>query len=223
MYSLLIETSTDQGLLAFFKERQLIFQGDLPTGYLNSKYLLPQIERGLKSCCLDIKEFSYIGVGIGPGSYTGIRVGAMVAKSLAFAAEIPLIGICTLETFIPMDDVRFAVLIDAKIGGAYVITGQRCKNQIRYFSNPEICELGDLERHLKNIDVIITSKSIPLEQKLKSIYPENQWKWLETKPDAAQMDSLALSKFLNKEYSLDGQLTLLYMRKTQAEIEYNSK
>jgi tRNA threonylcarbamoyladenosine biosynthesis protein TsaB len=223
MYSLLIETSTEQGLLAILKDHQLIFQGNLPSGYQNSKHLLPEIERGLKLLNFQVKDFKYIAVGIGPGSYTGIRIGAITAKTLAFAAKLPLIGLCTLELWTPSEDGQFAVLIDAKIGGAYVITGQWLHGVINYFSPPQLLELNKLGEILDPVEVILTPKRTPVEEKLKALYPQNSWKWEEKGPDLLQMDTLAYNKYLKGDYSSDGQLEILYMRKTQAEIEQDLK
>jgi tRNA A37 threonylcarbamoyladenosine modification protein TsaB len=59
---------------------------------------------------------SLIAVGIGPGSYTGIRVGAALAKTLAYGWNIPLLGFCSLKAFEPLP-----VLIDARMGGFYAL------------------------------------------------------------------------------------------------------
>lgn len=219
MYFLLIETSTERGLTAILENEELLFQGELPPGHQNSKYLLPEIEKGLKSKSLEIKDLGYIAVGIGPGSYTGIRVGVTAAKTLAFAGGLPLIGLCTLETFVPDQDGNFAVLIDAKIGGAYVVTGCKQKGKITYSSSPRVAELNKLEDLLKQVDYIVSPNITVLKPKLELIYPGQNWEWQERSPDPWQMGRHASDKFRRGEYTMDGHLELLYMRKTQAEIE----
>jgi len=67
-------------------------------------------ELGIKATALCL-----IICATGPGSYTGIRVGAVVAKTLSFIHKIPLVGVCTLEGF------SEPALIDAKMGGAYIL------------------------------------------------------------------------------------------------------
>jgi tRNA threonylcarbamoyladenosine biosynthesis protein TsaB len=220
MLSLLIETSTEQGVVAIISDQKIAFQGHLPPGFQNSKYLLPEIEKGMRELKLKFEDLSYIAVGIGPGSYTGIRVGVITAKILAFSANRPLIGVCTLETFVPdQENKAFAVLIDAKIGGAYLITGQKHPNTVEYFSPPKISELRDLGDLLKIVDVIVTPQINPLRSKIENIYPENSWKWQEKGPDLLHMNHIANNKYQSGLYTLDGHLEILYMRKTQAEIE----
>lgn len=217
MHSLLIETSTDQGLLAILENQQLVFQGNLLPGYQNSKFLLPEIERGLNHLNLQIQDFNYIAVGVGPGSYTGIRVGVITAKTLAFATDLPLIGICTLELWTPSAEGRFAVLIDAKIGGAYVITGQKLNGKISYLSPPQICEIHKLGEVLASTETILTPKQVPLIEKINGFYPQNNWTWEEKEPDPLHMDSIAYHKYEAGDYS--SEVDIMYMRKTQAEIE----
>lgn len=60
--------------------------------------LMAQIVRLLDLAHVQKGDLSAIGVALGPGSFTGLRVGMSVAKGLAFAAHLPLVGIPTLDT-----------------------------------------------------------------------------------------------------------------------------
>ena len=124
MLTLLIEASTERGMIAILDKENILFHEELPFGYNNSKYLLPTIEKALHVTNLSVKQLSTIAVGIGPGSYTGIRIAAATAKALSYACKIPLVGICTLEGFVPNRDGSFATIIDAKISGTYLIKGR---------------------------------------------------------------------------------------------------
>lgn len=62
------------------------------TGNLKSQNLLPLISRILKKCKVSLKELSEIKVNLGPGSFTGLRVGVAVANTLAWALGIPING-----------------------------------------------------------------------------------------------------------------------------------
>ena len=58
-----------------------------------SKELLPKIDKFLKSCQIRLKDLKAIAVFQGPGSYTGLRVGISIANAMAWALDIPVIGI----------------------------------------------------------------------------------------------------------------------------------
>ncbi len=223
MLSLLIETSTEQSVAAIVKEGTLLFKSSFPIGRQCSKYLIPEIESGLKSLNVKIKDFDFIGVGIGPGSYTGIRIGVMTAKALAFAAEIPLIGLCTLHTFIPDNNGPFSVWIDAKISGLYAVQGHKNDEGIHYLSKPQVIEMSPAGSVLPNPCVIVTPDSTRIKPKIEAIYPDLKLNWEIKSPDPLNMHRMASLRYERKEYSLDGHIDIMYLRKTQAEIERETK
>lgn len=219
MTTLLIETSTERGLTALHDGSKLLRYTDLPFGYQNSKFLLPTIEEMLASTHSDIHQLTLIACGIGPGSYTGIRAGAIVAKTLSYALQIPLVGICSLEGFVPKNNGKFVAMIDAKIGGAYLIKGQKTDHDVTYISQPIVSPLIEIAEHLIGIETIVTPYCQTLQEKMKDLFPEKNWIWEETAPSANALMKRALQKFALKQVSYDSHLDLLYLRKTQAEIE----
>lgn len=69
--------------------------------------LLPRVVQLLASSDLTAADLTAIGVCIGPGSYTGVRIGVAVAKGLASARKLPLVGVTTLDILVaaqPMDE-----------------------------------------------------------------------------------------------------------------------
>jgi tRNA threonylcarbamoyl adenosine modification protein YeaZ len=219
MLTLLIETSTARGLLCLFNNHTLVFQEELPFGLNHSKLLIPKIQEGLKSLEMTASSIKQIGVGIGPGSYTGIRVGAMVAMTLAYSFKIPLVGISTLSCFVPSQDGRFAAVIDAKIGGVYLQTGIKEGENVEYTSPPRACSLAELGDLLKGSWNFVTPESRLIQPKLDALYPANEWKWEELPPHSLQMFRIVDEKVKEGEYTIDGSVELLYLRKTQAELE----
>jgi tRNA threonylcarbamoyladenosine biosynthesis protein TsaB len=223
MLSLLIETSTELGLVAIVKEGQVLFVSQLPAGQQNSKYLLPEIQSGLKSLELKVNAFDFIAVGVGPGSYTGIRIGVMTAKTLAFATDTPLIGLCTLQTFLPENEGRFAVMIDAKISGAYVILGQKRGGEVAYLSEPQGVGLNHLPGLLQGIKTVVSPNISRIKPNLEAIAPNLQLEWEVKGPDPLLMYRGAVVKFESHEFTTEGELDILYLRKTQAELEREIK
>jgi tRNA threonylcarbamoyladenosine biosynthesis protein TsaB len=219
MNGLLIESSTERGMIAIFDGLKILFHQEMPPGITSSQHLLPAIDALMKKFPLQWKDFQYIATGIGPGSYTGIRVAVTIAKTLAFARQLPLIGIPSLYTFTPSREGAFAALIDAKLGGAYIITGSKQGDTVQYESPPELIELTKLKDSLSPVKTVVTPYAPRLQEKIKDLYPTLTWAWEEKGPDPLQMGKLARQKFEQKEFTLDGQLQILYLRKTQAEIE----
>lgn len=220
MRALLIETSTERGLIALIEDQTVIFSKELPFGYNQSKFLMLELSKA----GLDGKNLDCIAVGVGPGSYTGIRIGVSVAKSLAYAWKLPLIGFSSLQAFIPTgrSDTTFAAVIDAKISGAYVWKGKIQKGHVFYEEKPNVYPLESLDRVLEGVKLLVTPYSQVLSTKLINIFPDTDWIWEEVPPSVKHLAEIIIEKEKKKEYSLDGHLELLYLRKTQAEIERNS-
>ena len=206
IYGLLIETGTERGLVALTDGVKVLEAIELPFGYQNSKNLLPAMDALLKSRQLSPSQLKYIAAGIGPGSYTGLRVGIAAAKGLSFACQLPLIPISTLETF--RSRTEDVVLIDAKIGGAYILLEE---------GGPQVLPLEEID--LKKGTHIVTPNANVLRKKWEKLYPELELVWEEKGPDPHVMAKLAWDKWNRKEYSLDGVVEILYLRKTQAEME----
>jgi tRNA threonylcarbamoyladenosine biosynthesis protein TsaB len=90
----IIDTSGESYFIALSEEASyLASHRALHDNHL-SKCLVPAIQDLLKST--PFSELRAIGVGIGPGSFTGLRIGAAVAKSLSFGLSLPLIGFSSL-------------------------------------------------------------------------------------------------------------------------------
>ena len=59
--------------------------------------ILPLVERTLQDCGLTAADLDGIAVAVGPGSYTGLRIGVAAVKAMTFALQLPCFGISTLE------------------------------------------------------------------------------------------------------------------------------
>ncbi|GAA1155088.1 tRNA (adenosine(37)-N6)-threonylcarbamoyltransferase complex dimerization subunit type 1 TsaB [Nocardioides aquiterrae] len=63
----------------------------------HAEQLAPLIERALTDTGLVRQDLTAIAVGVGPGPFTGLRVGLVTARTLAYALEIPVYGVCSLD------------------------------------------------------------------------------------------------------------------------------
>lgn len=224
-FSLLLETSTEKGCVAILEKDRMLYQISLPPKLNNSQYLLPAIEEGLKILGIQCRQLSYISVGVGPGSYTGIRVAAMVAKTLAYALQIPLVAFSSLKGFIPLQEGVFSAVIDAKIGGVYLLIGNFCNGKIVYQGEPKACALPDACNLFvsEKVSSIISPHAFALRGKLQVFAPLETWDWNEQAPNIQHLADLSWRKFLLGELEDVNSIELLYLRKTQAEIEKEKK
>lgn len=96
-YILHIETATTVCSVALSQNEELLFYKELNEGFTHAENLHLFIEEALKSCHILPTQLNAISVSKGPGSYTGLRIGVSAAKGLAYALNIPLLSVDTLQ------------------------------------------------------------------------------------------------------------------------------
>jgi len=120
---LLIETSCAPGLVALALGHELLGVRRLDEARRHARDLVPATRDLLDVQGWKARELQAVFVGIGPGSYTGLRVGIMAAKALAYASGCALLGIETFATIAlqaPERAQRVDVIADAQQGKIYV-------------------------------------------------------------------------------------------------------
>jgi len=210
MLTLVLETCTEKSIVALVENNHCLYMTGLPLGLHHSRFLLPKVEEGFRATNKRPHDLDSITVGVGPGTYTGIRAGAAVAKAMSFAKCIPLIGICTLEGFIPSEDGRFTAIIDAKMAGIYFLKGRQEEGSINYLSEPKVSPLDHLD--FTDGEMLIAPSLKTLQEKLKPVLKNSECKWKETAPNPIHLANRARIKLEQGIYSLDGSLQLLYIR-----------
>lgn len=94
---LLIETSTALTSVALVEDSKVVFYKDDAASRNQSALTAPFIKEALDSAGISAKDLDAVCVGMGPGSYTGLRVGVSSAKGLCFGAGVPLLAVGTLD------------------------------------------------------------------------------------------------------------------------------
>ena len=95
---LYIETATDVCSVALSKGATIIGLKEESGGNNHAKHLLPFVDEVLKQSGVSMSEINGVVVSIGPGSYTGLRIGVSTAKGIAYTAGIPVMAVSTLES-----------------------------------------------------------------------------------------------------------------------------
>ncbi|MBU4310439.1 tRNA (adenosine(37)-N6)-threonylcarbamoyltransferase complex dimerization subunit type 1 TsaB [bacterium] len=144
-----IETSTMTGSIALMDEERLIAEYTLNLRETHSSRLMPAIDRILKDASLTIKDLNGIAVSLGPGSFTGLRIGIATAKGLAQGLDIPIVGIPTLDGLaFNLSHCKDLIcpILDARKGEVYCALYKNGKRLTKYMA----CELGELLKKVKS-------------------------------------------------------------------------
>ena len=122
MKILAIETATLAGGVALMDAQRLIAEYRLNVAVHHSERILLAIDHLLKESQTPLSHLDAIAVSIGPGSFTGLRVGLATAKGLATGSGLPLVLVPTLEAMsaaFPYSSCLIAPMLDARRGEVY--------------------------------------------------------------------------------------------------------
>lgn len=96
MRTLALETSTRRGSVALLEDGRLVSSLEHEQPNAHAELLLPLLERALAAAGWAKSSLDRLGVGVGPGSFTGLRVGIALAEGLSVGLDRPLIGVGSL-------------------------------------------------------------------------------------------------------------------------------
>ena len=122
MRILAIESSGKTAGTAFYEDGTLISESYINSKLTHSKTLLPMVESMLKCLGLSVKDMDAVAVSAGPGSFTGLRIGAATAKGLSLAYDLPVVPVSSLMALarnMIFADALICPVMDARRGEVY--------------------------------------------------------------------------------------------------------
>ena len=128
MLILASDTSGPSVSVALWLNGRLLGEMTQNVGLTHSVTYLPLIESLMEHCSRRMDEIDLYAVTVGPGSFTGIRIGISAVKAMAYAAKKPVFGVSTLEAmawpYRSSPDVLVCPMLDARNGRVYAGTWQ---------------------------------------------------------------------------------------------------
>ena len=140
--SLAIDTSTSQTIVGIIEDGVVLFEEAHDGATDHGRALSEQVAKALKTS----KPPHQVVVGMGPGPFTGLRVGIAFAQTFGLARNIPVIGVCSLDA-IKVDQDEYTVAIDARRKEIYWAS---FKDGLR-ISGPTVSKPEDVENFIIGI------------------------------------------------------------------------
>lgn len=225
-----IDTSTMAANVAVLEDDKLICEYTINTKKTHSQKLMPMIENMLKLSDIEIKDIDAIGICVGPGSFTGLRIGMATAKAMAHINNIPLIGVNSLEILgsnIDFCNKKICSILDAQRNQVYTCKYVIEANKSKSLEDIKIMPIDDLLQELSDTNeewVILGEAVYKYKEKIEAISniaissPDNNI----TK--ASSLCIVAKDKFeQNVEVHNCYDINPMYIRKSQAEEQYEEK
>lgn len=155
MLILALEAASKSASCCLSRDGAILAQSYQLSGLTHSTTLLPMVEDMLKNSGTDLSQVDAIAVSNGPGSFTGVRIGVSTAKGLAWAQDLPCVGVSTLEAMaaplVHLEGAELCCCMDARRSQVYsarfrVEGGQLCR-----VTEDGAIALSDLAEEIKDI------------------------------------------------------------------------
>ena len=149
MSLILLLDSSDQNLaVGIAKDNEVIYRNSFYAWQRQSEYMIPEIEKALKEVDITLKEIDEIALGIGPGSYTGIRIPLSIAKTLNALFNTPIKALSSLRIMGTSSE-KYIALMNARNNRSYIgiydLGEVVLKDQV--VTNEEVLDI--IEKYLK--------------------------------------------------------------------------
>ena len=192
-----IETSSTNCSVSLSNNENLVdcLEKDSPN-YSHSQKLHLFISELIEKNNISFKDLDAVAVGIGPGSYTGLRIGLSAAKGICYALDIPLISVSSLENMVSNIEFDGIIIstIDARRDEVYSCVFGKDKRVLRE-ELPEIINSNSYIDYSNTDKVLIVGNG---QHKCKEIIDFNKkfnWNMDIQKPSASNMGDIAYKKF----------------------------
>jgi tRNA threonylcarbamoyladenosine biosynthesis protein TsaB len=140
MKVLALDTSTEYCSVAFWHDGAVIERCEL-AGQKHSELLIGMLDTLLHECGVKLTQIDGIAFGKGPGSFTGVRIACGATQGLAFGANLPVAGICTLEALAEASGKsRVIAALDARMGEIYHAAYEKQGSAWIAVSEPCLCK-----------------------------------------------------------------------------------
>ncbi len=195
---LAFDTATPVGSVALVDEAHTLVSRYFDVGLQHSQRLFVEVEEALKVASCTFDQLSAIAVTIGPGSFTGLRLGLSAAKGFCLARDLPLVTVSTLEVLagrLPFAHCPVCPMLDARKGEVYTALYDTGTGRPRLLEAPRALAPQMLMAERADIPTLFTGDGALAYRELVAACPQAlQAPFPCSRPEAAVLGWLALAR-----------------------------
>jgi tRNA threonylcarbamoyladenosine biosynthesis protein TsaB len=224
-----IETATVQAGCALGGHEGVLASAHCAKGKRHAENLVPAIDFICAQAQIELSEIGLVAVDVGPGLFTGLRVGVATAKAVAFALRVPMIGVSSLDLLaFPM---RFShriivTAIDARRGEIYYAFYRQVPGGVQRVSEHTVGSPDDLASELlaRGEDALLVGDGAHrYREAFDGLARVEIVDAGSSHPSASSLVQLAHAKALREEFSQPESITPIYLRRPDAEINWSTR
>ena len=218
---LCIDLSTDFIILGACKKDKNIFV-EKKTSKNTSEILWPILSQVFLSLKLKPSQLHCIGIGLGPGSFTGLRIALSIAKAFNVSLNIPVVGVSTFDIIAhSLDKTPLCVCRDAKKNLFYVAVYEKSKTRIVKKMKESLLDISQLKSILKNEALYLCTDAWDLLiEKGLNIKKEKVLSSHLCRPRASKFLEICKKRFLERKFKEDAQkIKPLYLHSLWCQVK----
>jgi tRNA threonylcarbamoyladenosine biosynthesis protein TsaB len=153
MLTLAIDSTAKIASCAVLRDGRALASSNIDNGLTQSELLLPMVTDMLKRLKISFDDIELVAVSVGPGSFTGVRIGVSLVKGLAFGTDITISPVSTLEALaynlFGLDGIYVAVM-DARRDQVYSAVFEKDGERLKRLTEDDAISLDELYEILKD-------------------------------------------------------------------------
>jgi len=224
-----IETATERVSVAIGGHEGVLGMFEVTRGRRHAETLTPAIDFVCRQADVTLDEISVVAVDMGPGLFTGMRVGLASAKAIAQALRVPMIAISSLDLLaypLRRTDKVIAAVIDARKGEIFYALYRQVPGGIQRVSEPTAGRVDDLVADLlaRGQEVVcVGDGAVRYHEEIAAGHRGEIAEQFFAYPSSAPLVQLAHAKALREEWVNPWEVEALYLRKPDAEINWSTR
>lgn len=224
-----IETATQQVSVAIGGHEGVLAVFELSRGRRHAETLTPAIEFVCRQADIEICEFGVIAVDIGPGLFTGMRVGLAAGKAIAHALRVPMIGISSLDLLafpLRYADRTVAAVIDARKGEVFYALYRPVPGGVQRMTDARCTSVDELAADLMargQTVLCVGDGALRYREQIASVLRCDFAEQFLSYPSAAPLVQLAHAKALREDWVNPWEIQPMYLRAPDAEINWSTR
>lgn len=229
MLILAIESATSQVGCALAGHEGVLASAQSARARRHAESLAPSIDFVCRAADVDLSEISAVAVDVGPGLFTGLRVGIAAAKAIAFARQVPMIGVSSLDLLAfpaRFSSRRIGAVIDARRGEVFYAFYRQVPGGVQRLSEPAVGTPDDLLSELiatREEHLLVGDGAQRYAERFAEVTRLEIGEGALVHPSAVSLAQLAHARALREEFVSSWELQPLYLRKPDVEINWTTR
>jgi len=224
-----IETATQQAGCALGGVEGVLASFHVARGRRHAETLAPAIEFICRQAGVALREVSVVAVDIGPGLFTGLRVGVATAKALAMGLRVPMIGLSSLDLLafgVRQTSRLIVTVIDARRAEVFYALYRSVPGGVQRLDGPHVSSAEELAAELmaRNEEALLVGDgALRYADAFGDVRAADIAEVGSAHPSAASLVELAHPRAVREEFVQHWEIQPLYLRKSDAELNWERR